>query len=134
MAHRHTKTEFIVSGCLGTFAGVAFTAGGVLLLWSTIAFLPGTVPTTGTIVSCVRIRTASCDPTVSFPLPSGQELTFQSAYASSSFSGRRDGASEVSSKDSTGCPYCFPGDLGIPTDNCWDWSAPAARWLVSFLA
>jgi uncharacterized protein DUF3592 len=85
MAHRHTKTEFIVSGCLGTFAGVAFTAGGVLLLWSTITFLPGTVPTTGTIVSCVRIRTASCDPTVSFPLPSGQELTFQSAYASSSF-------------------------------------------------
>lgn len=85
MAHRHAQTEFIVSGCLGTFAGVAFTAGGVLLLWSILTFLPGTVPATGTIVSCVRTGRGSCDPTVSFPLPSGQDLTFQSAYASSSF-------------------------------------------------
>lgn len=78
------KRPDYVSGCILTFLGIVFTAGGVLLMWSLISFLPGTVPATGMIVSCVRIRT-SCDPTVSFSLLSGQELTFQSAYASGSF-------------------------------------------------
>jgi hypothetical protein len=65
-------------------------ATGVFLEWDTLRFLPGTVSTTGTIISCEMVpnpknRTDPCYPTVSFQTQAGQQIRFKSSVGSSSY-------------------------------------------------
>lgn len=79
----------LVIGIVFTSIGVVFAIVGGIFTWNTLRFLPGTVSTQGTIVSCVESNDAEgsngCQPIVSFQTSSGQHMTFQSSVNSTAF-------------------------------------------------
>jgi len=89
------------SGCSGCASylvrliiGLIFLFFGIFLVKDTLQFMPGTVTAQGTITHCSYndntshtsdAPSSSCSPTVSFITKSGQPITINSSYGSSSF-------------------------------------------------
>jgi hypothetical protein len=88
------KTNIVIGpragGCLLVVIGLIIVAVGALVEWNTLSFLPGTVSTTGTILSCDMISNPSnggvdCAPVVQFQTQTGQSITFKSSVGSSGY-------------------------------------------------
>lgn len=92
-AQGSTKTYTLsplAGGCLLAFLGMIFVAIGVFPEWDTLRFLPDTISTKGTIVTCERVanlknRTNACYPTVKFQTQEGRYITFNSSIGSDSY-------------------------------------------------
>jgi hypothetical protein len=77
-------------GCLVPLAGLLFLTIGIYLTVGTLQFLPGTLTAQGTIIHCSYDDpsggvTNTCGPTVRFTTASGQSITINASFGSSSF-------------------------------------------------
>ena len=83
----NTRSNPIISGCIIGFVGLVFAVVGTFFLMDTLRFLPGTITANGTIVQCKDSggENSSCQPVVNFTTQSGQQITFNSSFSSSSF-------------------------------------------------
>jgi hypothetical protein len=77
-------------GCLAVVIGLIILAVGALVEWNMLSFLPGTVSTTGTILSCDMASNpdnggTDCFPTVQFQTQAGQSITFKSSAGSEGY-------------------------------------------------
>jgi hypothetical protein len=87
-----TITNPITIGWILLFFGLIFGVIGIVFQWNTLAFLPGTVSTTGTIIQCKSETTTNSQgnqinnnfPVVSFQAQSGQQITFKASESDSS--------------------------------------------------
>lgn len=75
-------------GCFFTIAGIIVFLIGEFMLINNFLFLPGSISTDGTIISCTMIgkHKDTCQPTTRFKTPQGESITFQESYGSSNFS------------------------------------------------
>lgn len=89
-----SKTNFVIGpragGCFLVVIGLIVVAVGVLVEWNYLSFLPGTVSTTGTILSCDMASNPNnggtdCFPTVQFQAQTGQSITFKSSVGSNGY-------------------------------------------------
>lgn len=88
------KTNIVIGpragGCFLVVIGLIIVAVGTLIEWNTLNFLPGTVSTTGTILSCAMVSNpnnggTACEPTVQFQTQTGQSITFKSSVGSDGY-------------------------------------------------
>lgn len=78
-------------GCLLVVIGLIILAVGIVFEWNTLRFLPGTVSTSGVVLSCNLVYNpnnggTNCEPIVRFQTQAGQSMTFRSSEGSAGYS------------------------------------------------